>query len=104
MQKESRDECVSAASRSATVLTPQYVRDAQGSVLFPDRLLHKLHGRGLAKSAICWISFSLLPPSLLRPLVRLVFFFLLHFITNSDQKRKQSRSQTVYTTRAFLLV
>lgn len=42
----------------AMIVTPQYVRDASGSVLFPDRLLHKLHGRGLAKSTICWISLS----------------------------------------------
>lgn len=48
----------------AMIVTPQYVRDASGSVLFPDRLLHKLHGRGLAKSTICWISLSLsIPPS-----------------------------------------
>lgn len=39
--------------------------DAPGSVLFPDRLLHKLHGTGLAKSTICWISlFSPFLPSL----------------------------------------
>lgn len=56
-------------SQGVTV-TPQYVRDASGSVLLPNRLIHKLHGRGLAKSTICWVSLSLFPPCLLR-----LFFF-----------------------------
>lgn len=71
----------------AMVVTPQYVGDALGSVLFPDRLLHKLHGRGLAKSTICWISLSIflsLPPIFFPSLLTLSVFF--SFITNTDQK------------------
>ena len=76
----------------AMIVTPQYVRDASGSVLFPDRLLHKLHGRGLAKSTICWISLSLslslslpISPSSshllshLFSLSHVSFFFLLYY-------------------------
>jgi len=68
----------------AMVVTPQYVRDASGSVLFPDRLLHKLHGRGLAKSTICWISFSLLRPISSPSLLSSVCF--LFFIIKSDSR------------------
>ncbi len=74
----------------AMIVTPQYVRDASGSVLFPDRLLHKLHGRGLAKSTICWISLFLslslpLSPSSshLFSLSSVCFFSV---ITNTDLK------------------
>lgn len=75
----------------AMIVTPQYVRDASGSVLFPDRLLHKLHGRGLAKSTICWISLSPSSSSLYSlslPLLLSVCFVFPppHFITNADQK------------------
>lgn len=86
----------------AMVVTPQYVGDASGSVLFPDRLLHKLHGRGLAKSTICWISLSLflsLPPIFFPSLLtRLSVFFspLLQI-----RIKKHIHSQTVCTTRAF---
>lgn len=83
----------------------------RGSVLFPDRLLHKLHGRGLAKSTICWISLSIfrsLSLSLfllsLLPLFPLVCLFF-SFITNMERKKKKKKncsdSQTVYKTRAF---
>ena len=74
----------------AMIVTPQYVRDASGSVLFPDRLLHKLHGRGLAKSTICWITLSLsLSPSSfhlsLLPLFSLVCLFsLLYYKCGSN--------------------
>lgn len=79
----------------------------RGSVLFPDRLLHKLHGRGLAKSTICWISLSFsLPPPLLPIFSPSLFsclsflFFPLYSITNTTQKT-HSHSHTVYKTRAF---
>lgn len=94
----------------AMIVTPQYVRDASGSVLFPDRLLHKLHGRGLAKSTICWISLSLsIPPSsshLLSHLFSLSsvsFFFppLLQIRIKKKTHTHNSHSQTVYKTGAF---
>lgn len=86
----------------AMIVTPQYVRDASGSVLFPDRLLHKLHGRGLAKSTICWISLSLsFSSSYLFSISRLSIFSSLFQI----QIKKHSHSQTVYkTTKQELLL
>lgn len=85
----------------------------RGSVLFPDRLLHKLHGRGLAKSTICWISLfpalSSFLPSLLPCSCLSDFFSTLLQMQIKKKKKKtkksnnntRSHSQTVYTTRAF---
>lgn len=87
----------------AMIVTPQYVRDASGSVLFPDRLLHKLHGRGLAKSTICWISLSPSSSSLYSlslPLLLSVCFVFSPPTLLQMQIKKHSHSQTVYTTRA----
>lgn len=89
----------------AMVVTPQYVGDASGSVLFPDRLLHKLHGRGLAKSTICWIPLSLSFSPFLQsffPLFSLVCQFFFSFITNTDQKT-HSFSDCLHN-KSFLLV
>lgn len=55
---------------------------ASGSLLFPDRLLQKLHGRGLAKSTICWISLCLSPSSYVFTLFSCLFC---HFVTNTDK-------------------
>lgn len=68
----------------SVIVTPQYVRDASGSVLFPDKLLHKLYGKGLAKSTICWISLFLLPlfPPCIFSCLSVVVFFPFPFITN----------------------
>lgn len=76
----------------AMIVTPQYVRDASGSVLFPDRLLHKLHGRGLAKYTICWISLSLFPRLPLFSLLCLFFPPLLEMRIKNPTILRQNKS------------
>lgn len=81
----------------------------RGSVLFPDRLLHKLHGRGLAKSTICWISLSFsLPPSSshlfsLPFLLSVVSFFSSLLYYKYDTKNPQPFSHCLQN-KSFLLV
>lgn len=74
----------------------------RGSVLFPDRLLHKLHGRGLAKSTICWISLSLpLFTHLLSPLSPLVCLFSLLYY---KYRSRHTAILRLFTKQELLLV
>merc|ERR1712035_301701 len=86
------------------IVTPQYVRDASGSVLFPDRLLHKLHGRGLAKSTICWISLSLSPSPSSSHLFSLSSLVCLFFLLYYKYRSKNAAILRLFTKQELFLV